>query len=301
MHKDIILLDGGMGQELYRRNIKGDKVLWSANALLSDPEAVRDIHIEFIEAGADVITLNTYCTHPGRLNRVGKGEHIKPLNDLAGNLANEAREKSGRKNVKLAASIPPQYSYRPDIKLNFDEMHEDYLEMVELLDPYVDIFLCETMTNAEEARAATSACVKKNKPVWCAWTCKDDGSGLLRSDETIPEVVKALDDLNIDAFMANCCAPHSVEAAIKEFANYFKDMADNDKPSIGGFANGFTPIPPEWDPGNIEELGVQRNLTPEKYAEQAINWTTLGAQIIGGCCEITPAHIKEISLRLKKY
>jgi S-methylmethionine-dependent homocysteine/selenocysteine methylase len=297
MKQDVILLDGGMGQELYRRGIQGDKVLWSANALLLDVNAVRDVHREFIDAGADVITLNTYSTQPGRLNRAGMGEYIKSLNDIAGTVANEAREQSGRKEVKIAASIPPQYSYRPDIELSFDNMYEEYLEMVELLDPYVDLYLCETMTNAEEARAATSACAPKGKPIWCAWTCKDDGSGLLRSDETIEEAVKALKDIDIAAFMANCCAPESVEEVIIQLRSL---LSEENAPLIGGYANGFTPIPPEWDPGNIEELGVRKHFTPEVYRDITMEWVKRGADIIGGCCEISPAHIKAIAQALGK-
>jgi S-methylmethionine-dependent homocysteine/selenocysteine methylase len=64
-YDDVILLDGGMGQELYRRGIQGHEMLWSANALLSDADVVRDIHLEFIQAGAQVITTNTYSTKPG--------------------------------------------------------------------------------------------------------------------------------------------------------------------------------------------------------------------------------------------
>lgn len=299
MQKNVILLDGGMGQELYRRGIKGDKVLWSANALLHDANAVRDIHLEFIEAGADVITLNTYCTQPGRLNRVGMSDYIKSLNDIAGAVANEAREASGRKNVKIAASIPPQYSYRPDIELNFENMHEEYLEMVELLDPYVDLYLCETMTNACEAKAATAACAPKGKPVWCAWTFKDDGSGLLRSGETIPEAVHALKDIPVSAFLANCCAPKSVSEVINQLNALFSKLPENTRPLIGGYANGFTPIPPKWDPGNIKELGVCQHLTPENYAAKAMDWVMHGSNIIGGCCEISPAHIKAIATALR--
>jgi len=292
MKNDVILLDGGMGQELYRRGLKGDQELWSANALLSDAHIVQDIHTEFIDAGAQVITTNSYCTHPGRLSRAGMGEHLKSLNDIAGYVAREACNKSSRKGVLVAASIPPQYSFRPDIVFGEAQMFDEYAQMVELLNPYVDLFLCETMTNAAEAYTATSACAVTGKPVWCAWTFKDDASGLLRSDEDIVSAVERLKGIKIDAFLANCCTPESVTKVIEILHDLFD--GDDTRRHIGGYANGFTPIPPQWDPGDIETLGVRPHLTPQAYTEFAMEWVAQGASIVGGCCEISPAHIRAI-------
>jgi len=290
-YEDVILLDGGMGQELFRRGIQGNDLLWSANALLSDAGAVRDIHLEFIQAGAQVITTNTYSTKPGRLSRVGLSEKTVHLNRLACDVANEARDMSGKSEVKIAASIPPQYSYRPDVVIDTDQMQAEYKEMVEILEPYVDLFLCETMADAREARAAAQACAATGKPVWCAWTFKDDASGLLRSNDSVQDVIKDMSDVKIDAFLANCCAPESVT----EVMNQIQNLITGSKVVFGGYANGFTPIPENWRPGNIAELGVRRQLTPKVYADFVKKWIDSGAKIVGGCCEIGPAHIKAIN------
>lgn len=298
---DVILLDGGMGQELYRRGIQGNEMLWSANALLSDADVVRDIHLEFINAGAQVITTNTYSTKPGRLARVGMGEYTVSLNRIACEMAQDARDRSGKADVKIAASIPPQYSYRPDIEIDFEQTVSEYEEMVEILDPYVDLYLCETMTDAREALAATTACSSTGKPVWCAWTFKDDGSGLLRSEDRVDATIAEMADVKIDAFMANCSAPESVGEVIRQMHKIFdndSERGQNGTPMIGGYANGFTPIPPKWKPGNIAELGVRRQLTPDVYADFVMGWIADGAQIVGGCCEISPAHIRKIHERL---
>lgn len=65
---NITILDGGLGQELWRRGVNKHPALWSANALIECPEVVQDVHLEFINAGAKIITTNTYCTNPWRLN-----------------------------------------------------------------------------------------------------------------------------------------------------------------------------------------------------------------------------------------
>jgi S-methylmethionine-dependent homocysteine/selenocysteine methylase len=215
-----------------------------------------------------------------------------------------ARDEAGKAEVQIAASIPPQYSYRPDIEIDFDEMRNDYEEMVALLEPYVDLFLCETMTDAREARAATQACAKTDKPVWCAWTFKDDASGLLRSEDSVQDSIQDMHDIEIDAFLANCCAPESVSEVMPQMKKAI-DLLNNGRNAhnggdraqdilFGGYANGFTPIPPKWKPGKIAELGVRRNLSPEIYADFAMEWVKSGARIIGGCCEISPAHIQAV-------
>lgn len=290
MFDEVILLDGGMGQELYRRGIRGDELLWSATALIEAPEAVRDIHIEFIEAGAQVITTNTYSTKPARLSRVGLDDQIEPLNRLACELALEAREKAGKPDVKIAASIPPQYSYRPDIVIDPGIMRAEYEIMVELLNPHVDLFLCETMTDAAEARAATTACAKTGKPVWCAWTFKDDASGHLRNGDTVADTVAAMKDIAIEAYMVNCCAPEGVAAIVSQLRREASETGQ----IIGAYANGFTFIPDQWQAGKIQDLGVRRDLSPSDYCKFVAQWIEAGTGIVGGCCEIGPYHIRAI-------
>ena len=303
---ETILLDGGMGQELYRRGLRGEDVLWSANALRTAPDQVRDIHLEFINAGARIITTNTYCTHPARLRRVGAGDDIAELNDKACEVAIAAREMSEHKDdIKIAASLPPQYSYRPDLEFSYDQMFEEYSEMVELLRPHIDIFLCETMTNPTEAKAAITAAANAKgadkKPIWCAWTMKDDTSGCLRSGDTLQQAISALDDLPVDAFLANCSSPESVTHAIKVLAEMNAERTAQGQAEFqtGGYANGFTPIPEKWGAGNIEGLGVRENLGPEAYYTFVQEWIKSGATIVGGCCEISPAHIAYIHKNLR--
>ena len=118
----IVLLDGGMGRELRFRGVEILNTIWAANGLLAAPEIVRQIHIDFIEAGADIITANTYGLIRADLAKEGIEKRFAELNKLACTLAMEAREIAGR-SVLIAGSLPPlRGSYRPDLVGNFEKL-----------------------------------------------------------------------------------------------------------------------------------------------------------------------------------
>jgi S-methylmethionine-dependent homocysteine/selenocysteine methylase len=285
----VVLMDGGMGQELRRRGLTdGPPGLWSANALLQSPETVLEIHRDYIRAGARIITTNTYSTKRSRLEPEGMGDQLVPLNRLAGELACRARDAEGA-GVLIAGSLAPLHgSYRPDLVRPFDEILPLYREQAEILAPWVDLFLCETMSSAAEGFAAASGAAATGKPVWVAWTLDEAGSGRLRSGESVTEAAAALDGLPVSALLVNCCPPESVTAAMPELA------AVGPWP-CGGYANGFASVPGHWAPGDsVEHLGHRDDLGPEVYARHVQSWIAAGARLVGGCCEIGPEHIRHL-------
>lgn len=287
--KQTYLLDGGMGQELLKRGVRGNEALWSANALITDPDVVQAIHESYIEAGADVITTNTYATTRARFDRFNISDRFVELNEFACQLAQQAREKQNRPDVLIAASLPPYYgSYRPELARTFEELQPVYQEQAELLAPHVDLFICETMSTVDEARAAATAAASTGKPVWVAWTLEDGGADHLRSGETLAQAVDGLAELDIDAYLVNCCAPESITAAMPKL------HALGTKP-VGGYANGFVAIPEEWLVENsTDSLGSRKDLDPTGYAAYVESWLTAGARIVGGCCEVGPEHIAQM-------
>ena len=93
--RDIVLLDGGVGQELYRRSTIPAAPLWSVQVMMDEPHLVEALHLDFIEAGARIITANTYTATPQRLTRDGKADMFEALHGAALAAAASAREKSG--------------------------------------------------------------------------------------------------------------------------------------------------------------------------------------------------------------
>lgn len=282
-----ILLDGGMGRELWYRGVNVPRGIWSAQALFDAPEVVREIHRDYILAGAGVITTNTYGVVRENFEALGLGDKVGPMLDLAGQLAVEGREAAGR-HALIAGSLPPlQESYRPDLVGSFEAMLPVYEEQVAHLTPFVDFFLCETMSNIRESLAAATAASASGKPVWVAWTLNDHAPGCLKSGESIPEAAAALTELPIEGILANCCMPETIAAAMPE-------LVKTQKAFVGGYANTFHTPPPDWTLEAEGLLGLRDDLEPDPYAIFVEQWLEAGATVVGGCCGTRPAHIARI-------
>lgn len=290
-----ILLDGGTGRELRFRGIDIMTSIWSAKALIDASDVVREVHRDFIAAGADIITINSYGIVKSNLAWAGIEDRFKELNLLACSLAQEARDASGRA-VLIAGSLPPLAgSFRSDRAGRFAEIEPLYREQAEVLAPHVDLFVCETMSTIEEGRAAAAAATRTGKPVWVCWTLHEDRSGRLRSGEDIDDAVRSLSDLPVSGALANCCAPESITNAMAR-------LKQTGLKYIGGYANTFQPIPKDWnidgDKKTDGSLGLRGDLDPESYAAHANDWLKAGATVVGGCCGTRPAHIARLKLLL---
>lgn len=288
-----LLLDGGMGQELAARGLEVKDGLWSARALLDSPEAVLAVHRDFVAAGADVITANSYAATRRRLDPSGIADGFVRCNRVAGALARHAADEADR-NVLVAGSLPPIHgSYRPDRVRPVDEIEPFYREQAIILADSVDLFLCETMSTAAEAVAAARGAAATGLPVWVSWTVADDGSGLLRSGETVRHAIDSLRGIAVEALLLNCSMPESVEAALPA-------LAEHAGRAFGAYANGFSAIDASFDVADGAHVPDRRKeLTPERYAEHAQCWLDAGASIVGGCCEVGPTHIAKLREKLE--
>lgn len=287
----VILTDGGMGQELVRRSSSAPTPLWSARVLIDEPDLVRDLHREFIEAGARVVTINTYSATPERLAREGVPELFKELQARGIQLAQQAREEAERPDVSIAGCLPPLFgSYAPRLTISYADTLDIYRRIVAEQAGQVDLFLCETMASAEEARAAATAAGETDKPVWVSWTLDDDAVGLLRSGETLAEAADAIADLAIAARLVNCSRPETIDAAL----GALKPLGA----PVGAYANGFTETRALKHGGTVDVLHARHDLDPAAYAAFALAWVDAGLDIVGGCCEVGPSHIEALRDRL---
>lgn len=282
----IVLLDGGMGQELVRRAGAKPHPLWSAKVLIDRPELVKDLHKDFIEAGARVITVNAYSATPERLARYGLENEFQRLQRYAVELAQSARDDAaGNQDVRIAGCLPPLFgTYHPEIAPEFDECLSRYREIAGAQARGVDLFLCETMSSQKEARAATIAAKESGKEVWTSFTLDDRNPRLLRSGESAVEAFRSIGVLGVDALLVNCSTPETISAELERLVGSFS--------IVGAYGNGFTSVEALEIGGVVDVLEARKDLSPKQYAEFAVAWARAGAKIVGGCCEIGPEHIR---------
>eukprot|EP00927_Polykrikos_kofoidii_P080681 TRINITY_DN77625_c0_g1_i1.p1 TRINITY_DN77625_c0_g1~~TRINITY_DN77625_c0_g1_i1.p1 ORF type:complete len:354 (+),score=47.68 TRINITY_DN77625_c0_g1_i1:51-1064(+) len=298
----VIVLDGGMGHQLKAMGIevKGacgsmQRFLGVAMANIENPELVRDAHLAYIDAGADVITTNSYACVPKCLSTT-TGELAVPLEGpegliaSAGKAARAAQSARPERRIRVAGCVPPlAESYRFDKVGPFEENLAQYRTIVANIAPFSDLLLCETMSTAAEGRAACTAAAESGIPIWVAWTLNED-EPVLRSGESIADAVAALTRVGeggvfpeaVEACLFNCTSPEVITKAMAILKG-----AVPDRVRIGGYANGFVTA--------SSGTGEYRDISADEYfTDFASSWMQDGATIVGGCCGIFPPHIARI-------
>ncbi|MGR5065259.1 homocysteine S-methyltransferase family protein [Photobacterium sp. DNB22_13_2] len=285
--KKVTILDGGMGRELKRIGAPFSQPLWSAQALIESPEYVCQAHQRFIESGAEIIIANSYACVPFHLGEALYASDGPRLACEAAAIAQSTVAKSDRE-VRVAGCIPPAFgSYRPDL-FNPVEAVGIFTSLFCVQDPYVDVWIAETISSLEEFEVIQAVLSDTNKPCYYAFTLDDtEGEGRLRSGEPVSKAAKRVCEVGGAGIFFNCSVPEVMEQAIKE-AKAVTDGFNADI-EIGAYANNFTPI--KSDHQANDTLQAVRELSPSDYVGFAKRWYQAGATTIGGCCGIGPEHI----------
>lgn len=280
-----VLLDGAMGTELTRRGIDTSLPLWSAIALDTAPDVVRAIHIDYLRAGARVITTNTFRTNLRALARAGIAGRARELTLQAVELAEAAVAESGaeRAAVRIAGSIAPvEDCYSPNLVPSDAELAHEHAALARnLAEAGVDLMLVETHNTIREAVAAAGAARATGKPLWVSFTL--DARDRLLSGEALADAVAAVLPFAPEAVLVNCIPVAQVDSALRALRYATpRDVA------VGAYGNvGHVDDAVGWT--------LTDAVSPAAYAAAARGWRALGAEIIGGCCGTTPEHIHALS------
>ncbi|MFA1626574.1 homocysteine S-methyltransferase family protein [Rhizobium mongolense] len=297
----LCILDGGMSRELLRLGAELKQPEWSALALVNSPDIVRKVHEEFIAAGSDVVTTNSYALVPFHIGEERFQKEGAALIALSGQLARKAADAVKDRKVLVAGSLPPIFgSYEPQ---NFDPLRvQDYLKvLVEQLSPFVDLWLGETLSLIAEGEAVRTAVAANGKPFWISFTLADDevqvkgGEPKLRSGERVDDAANWAASSGAQALLFNCSKPEVMRAAVETASRAFKTRGSTVE--IGVYANAFEGE--QNDSGANEGLHTTRNdLNDDGYSRFACSWAEAGATIIGGCCGIGARHIHRLKQTL---
>lgn len=289
-----IILDGATGTELERRGARMSAPLWSAHALLDDPGLVRRVHLEYAEAGAQVLTTNTFRTHARNLAAGGLADRAAELTTLAVRLAIEARDVFTRTHpdgagIRIAGAISPlEDCFRPADSPGAGAGPEHRAIARQLVDAGADLLLIETMARVDEARAAVLAAQDLGRPIWLAVVARADGR--LLAGEPLTELLTALADLDLQALLLNCtdlahlgvALPALVEAAASR-----PDLWLGTYPHTGH----HDPVR-GWQTHAVDAEAFAAQLTRHAEDLPAIS-------LLGACCGSTPAWISALARRVQ--
>lgn len=282
------ILDGGMGQELLARGVKPISNLWSATALMETKyhQILKDCHIDFINAGAEMILTNTFGSRRRRLEDNQIEHRFEELNLTALKLARESVKVSGKK-VLIAGSLPPQnFTYLPELG-DINKMKKNFFDQAKILNEGVDLFYLDVLSSSAEIEIGIQSIKTFNKPFVVGIHFKKNG--LLPSGEKIKDVINKIKSHNPLAITGSCVAYEDVIEAKNSFV-------ESGVP-FGFKVNAFKEIPNGWKPDSSNPnlaLGKNEDLTVFKFQEISKEFIDMGAKLVGGCCEITPSHISKL-------
>jgi S-methylmethionine-dependent homocysteine/selenocysteine methylase len=277
-----ILLDGATGTELTRRGVDTGLPLWSANALLNDDGAhvLRQVHTDYLAAGAEIVTANTFRTHVRALGPSGNEHRAFKLTKRAVDIARAAiAETPGEKSHFVAGSISTlEDCYRPDLVPSEDECRTEHSERVHhLIECGVDLLLLETFNTIREAVIAAKLATITGTPVIVSFV--PDSKGHILSSETLTEAARQLLPLGVVALGVNCGATPHLAPPLEEL----HAACGPDFPLIAYGNIGYADDEVGWVNTDAEN--------PDEYCKHAIRWPV---HIVGGCCGTTPDHIKKL-------
>ncbi len=292
---NVIVLDSGISTELERRGAKMRDTQWSGSVSIEAFDLLVDTHKAYIDAGADVITVNSYASSRLVLDNTKSEENFKEINRKNIEAALEAREKSGVKDILIAGSISHQASWQRDgtrVKAQIEtqipdcELHDAFNEMIGFHENGGVDFLLLEMMNIPYRMKPLFDCVSLSRlPVWCGFSAKrktENSEITSWHDENISfeEIVKLSLDYNFDVLGIMHTSVDLISDCIQIIKKHHSG-AVMAYPDSGYFKS------PNWQFSEV--------ISPSELIEFALPWVDNGVNIIGGCCGLGPEHTKQLA------
>jgi methionine synthase I (cobalamin-dependent) len=297
MSQPVYIIDGGVGTELQRRGSRMDPCCWSSAAHLQDPEMLLSIHHDYLQAGATILSTNTFMASRHLLEESGIGK-VEEVNRTAVKLALEARSRFARSEVIIAGCMTtlPPLNRAQDLPRG-EQIDRNYREQALLLaDAGVDVLLAEMLIDSETAVSLLNACCETGLPVWAGVSAMlDDNTGELITFRQPGKLVE-VPHVSFNSLLGDLCGlpieilgvmhtpVEAMDSALSEVAGKWPGL------SLAYAKTGMA-TQYEWEFENI--------IPPEEYADQAMRWIeNYQVKVVGGCCGTRPEHIEALSRRI---
>ncbi|MGC6452453.1 MAG: homocysteine S-methyltransferase family protein [Candidatus Puniceispirillaceae bacterium] len=281
---ECVLIDGATGTEAERRGVPQLDNAWNGGGALSHPDIVRQVHLDYLEAGAEVIISNSFATHLHALEAAGEGARFEDYNRRAVELAVEARAAAGN-NAALVAGGMSYWSWRGDMP-PAREMRAAATRQASVMKAAgADLIMLEMMVDQANLDTMLEAVRDIGLPVWAGITTgrAPDGHIRLREGDPLAPAVRAIAAGGVELINIMHTEVEFVSASIDDVR---RDWGG----PIGVYAHSSTEIDKRWV---FEDV-----ITPHDYADLADGWRAQGVSLIGGCCGIGEAHIDELCRRM---
>jgi homocysteine S-methyltransferase len=288
-----LILDGGLATSLEERGHELHPRLWSAGVFIRDQHAVEDLHVAFLEAGAEILVSASYQMSFEGLAREGLdcGAAADAMRRTV-DVARRARERAGRREARIAASVGPYGAvrcdgseYRGDYGLTVEQLIGFHSKRFAVLaESGADLLAIETVPSIDEARALLGLLAERDGlPAWVSFSCKDgtrisDGHEIRQAAELCDGCVR------VEAIGVNCTAPQHVSQLMDEIRR--------------GSAKPIVVYPNSGERWNATRRGWFGEFDRREFVRLAKVWASRGAWAIGGCCRVGPATIRELAAAL---
>lgn len=292
---DIVVLDGATGTELQRRGASMDPAAWCGPATLDNDELLTEIHSDYIRAGADVITANTFASSRLMLGPAGHADRVAEINTRAVEAALRAREQTGTTaRVAVAGSLSHMVPVTAGSAVvdagrmpSTAEISDAFHELAQILRAAgVDHIMLEMMYNPVRAPLAVEAALATGLPVWFGMSARRDTTGeVISFDQLEDHPLATIFD----------CIPTGVDGARVHAAGFHHTSAEIIAEALTMLRQHFAgPLMAYPDSGYFEMPDWQfvDTIDPHRLEEFFTEWIGLGARVLGGCCGLTAEHVE---------
>ena len=282
-----VLIDGGTGTECERRGVPVLDGAWSGNGALSHPEVLREVHADYVAAGAEVIIANTFSTHRHALETAGVAADFVAYNRRGVELAVQARAGAGADEVVVAAGISNWTWTGPHPSL--EQLRRQTVDQAAVMAAAgAELLVLEMMVDVARMRATLEGAATAGLPVWVGLTCgSGDGRPVaagdgarLRDGEPLAEALAALEPYDVEVV----ATMHTDVALVDEGLDVVLDAWAG---PVAVYAHSGAFVEGRWVFDGV--------ISPDDYLARAQGWHARGVRLIGGCCGTGPEHVRTLA------